>query len=230
MLKKFKNKFIVGIATLCLVVGFSAGVGANSLVESIRAQLDYRIKFLVDGEQWEPKDSAGKKLAPILYNGSTYLPVRAVSEALNVAVNWDGSTRTVVLGEQPDGRLLANLDFVRPNNNAFKTTDKGFTVQNGVDYKSGIVVNRVNSLNNLLVLRTGGQYQTGNFKLFVLENPEGINLTISNGDVVIKEVKLAPGETELTTDVNLGGVRELTLNIRGGLNANTRVFLTGTVK
>jgi len=38
---------------------------------------------------------------PFIHEGRTYLPVRAVAEALGVDVQWDGSTNTVYIGALP---------------------------------------------------------------------------------------------------------------------------------
>ena len=53
------------------------------------------IKIIVDGKQL----STSKE--PFTYNGTTYLPVRAVAEAVGKDVTWDGATKTVYLGEKP---------------------------------------------------------------------------------------------------------------------------------
>lgn len=53
------------------------------------------IKIIVDGKQL----STSKE--PFTYNGTTYLPVRAVAEAVGKDVTWDGATKTVYIGERP---------------------------------------------------------------------------------------------------------------------------------
>lgn len=49
------------------------------------------IKIMVNGE----KLSTSKE--PFIYDGTTYLPVRAVAEAVGMDVKWDGVTQTVTL-------------------------------------------------------------------------------------------------------------------------------------
>jgi len=39
---------------------------------------------------------------PFISDGRTFLPVRGIAEALGVAVNWDGDTKTVYIGENPE--------------------------------------------------------------------------------------------------------------------------------
>ena len=57
------------------------------------------IKICVDGVAMTPRDTAGKEVEPFIYNGTTYLPVRAVGEAVGKEVTYDGSTNTVYLGK-----------------------------------------------------------------------------------------------------------------------------------
>ena len=38
-----------------------------------------------------------QRVYPILYNGSTYLPLRAIGEIMNKEVVWNNSTKTITL-------------------------------------------------------------------------------------------------------------------------------------
>lgn len=40
------------------------------------------IKIFMDGEEVQPKDANGQPVEPFIYNGTTYLPVRAVGQAI----------------------------------------------------------------------------------------------------------------------------------------------------
>ena len=62
------------------------------------------IKIVIDGQKITPTDANGNIVEPIIYNGTTYLPVRAVATALGKAVYWDGPNFTVYLGDM-DGKL-----------------------------------------------------------------------------------------------------------------------------
>ncbi|WP_054694541.1 stalk domain-containing protein [Syntrophomonas palmitatica] len=93
-----KKKWMLLIAVVMLFA-FTAGAVAGPAVQNITASLASDIKFTVKGNAWTPKDANGNTLAPIIYNGATYLPVRAVGDALGVKVDWNNDTRTVILGE-----------------------------------------------------------------------------------------------------------------------------------
>lgn len=69
---------------------------ASQITKSIQATYN-NIKIIVDGQQV----STNKNNEPFIYNGTTYLPIRAVGEAVGKQVSWDGRTNTVYLGDSP---------------------------------------------------------------------------------------------------------------------------------
>jgi hypothetical protein len=77
----------------------SVGAVADTALEEIKAYLNIGVSIELKGNAWTPKDEDGNVLHPITYNGSTYLPVRAVGEAVGLKVDWNAETQTVVLGE-----------------------------------------------------------------------------------------------------------------------------------
>ncbi len=86
------------ILSVILVIVISCAVYAQNISKPINAT--YRnIKLVVDGIEVTPKDVDGNIVEPFIYNGTTYLPVRAVGQAFNKNVEWDGNTSTVYIGE-----------------------------------------------------------------------------------------------------------------------------------
>ena len=60
--------------------------------------LHYRdIKIFVNQTMIEPKDANGKVVEPFIIEGTTYLPVRAISEAFGYQVDWNGETKSVLI-------------------------------------------------------------------------------------------------------------------------------------
>ena len=103
MKKIFKGLSII----LALTFVFSAGVFASSTLESITAYLNHGIVIEYNDVVQEMTDANGQKVIPITYNGTTYLPVRAVSNMLGVKVDWDQETQTVLLGESFPNRVTS---------------------------------------------------------------------------------------------------------------------------
>lgn len=85
MKKKLRSLLIVFLSTAILLSGISY---ASSVV-----------KIVIDGKEITPRDANGKRVDPIIIDGTTYLPVRAVAEALGKEVYWDGPNYTVYLGK-----------------------------------------------------------------------------------------------------------------------------------
>lgn len=92
-----KSAAVASLLAFGLVCG-AVGAGAATGIEQIKAALNWNLKFNVDGNSWTPKDGNGKTLAPIVYNGSTYLPARALSEALGASINLKNNTIYIETG------------------------------------------------------------------------------------------------------------------------------------
>ena len=76
------NKTLTVVLIIAIVITLSLPAIASS---SRKADLYYRdIKITLDGKQLTPTDVNGNAVDPFIIDGTTYLPVRAVSEALGL--------------------------------------------------------------------------------------------------------------------------------------------------
>ena len=98
-MKKKLSRWTALALTLGAALCFAAGAAAADTLQTITAYLDSGITITLDGEVQTLKDGSGTRIYPISYNGSTYLPVRAVAGLAGLEVNWDQATRTVQLGQ-----------------------------------------------------------------------------------------------------------------------------------
>ena len=94
---KIKGMIAGSIATALIVGG---GVIAAQRSKKIEVFYD-DIQLYVDGFKVNPTDANGTKVEPFIYNGTTYLPVRAVGKAIGKDVTWDGQKKIVYLGDVP---------------------------------------------------------------------------------------------------------------------------------
>lgn len=90
-----KKKWIIPIYIAAMALTGSAGVYASSTLESITASLNHNLNIEVSGKAYKPTGPNGESLSPIVYQGTTYLPVRSISEALNTDVNYDSSNNKI---------------------------------------------------------------------------------------------------------------------------------------
>jgi len=105
-MKKSGRKLLVTLLSLLLAISVMLNVASAASLVEIKAYLNNEIKIMLNGKLFEPKLADGTKVVPITYNGTTYLPLRAISEAVGLETSWDGNTKTVYLGEksgQPSG-------------------------------------------------------------------------------------------------------------------------------
>lgn len=128
MLKKHVKKIGVLLISLSLLISTSY---AASLKKTIDVYYD-NIKIFVNNSLVNPKDGNGKPVEPFIYDGTTYLPVRAVAEALDKEVTWDGTTKSVHISDK-------------------KVVDPSIVWLNDLEYfnlQSSISVNRWSKLEN----------------------------------------------------------------------------------
>ena len=97
-----------------LIAGIFIGImiAATTVIASsgiIKKDLHYNnIKITMNGEEIKPTDANGNYVEPFIIDGTTYLPVRGVANALDLEVNWDASTNTVKLHEKNELDLFFN--------------------------------------------------------------------------------------------------------------------------
>ncbi|MBQ8002325.1 MAG: RICIN domain-containing protein [Clostridia bacterium] len=58
---------------------------------------DDNVTVILDGEVIDCRNAAGEEVPPLLIDGTTYLPVRAIANALNLDVQWDDETKSVFI-------------------------------------------------------------------------------------------------------------------------------------
>lgn len=104
--------FLSGVLTAALAVSVLTPALAALTDKTIRVSTG--ISLYIDDQKLDPKDANGNPVEPFVLNGTTYLPVRAVSEALGVPVQWEGSTWSVYVGKHASDKpavWLKDLDY-----------------------------------------------------------------------------------------------------------------------
>ncbi|OXS60953.1 hypothetical protein B1A99_05320 [Cohnella sp. CIP 111063] len=200
-----KKKLLAGVIGLSMLASMGAGAYAASNLQEIQAYLNSGLKFKVDGQPVQLRDGNGNAVLPITYKGTTYLPVRAVSDALGVAVNYDAQAATVHLGERSEG--VAILDGF---SDMYHTKDTSKTSYNGKDYKEVYFNDASGNRSGSFMLYPKKKYQ----KLYLQVAAVGKDieeLTIQeNGSMKeLLQTSVALGEGLKTIEVDIGGVEAL---------------------
>ena len=119
-----KNRILAGACVLVLAASLTVGALAASQPYTANATLSPNVTVKIDGVEQTFYSAQGKEVHPIIYNGTTYIPLRAVGELMGKNVNWDGTTGTASLsGTRTTGNVTGTPDT------AAKRTDVTFTLR-----------------------------------------------------------------------------------------------------
>ena len=74
---------------------------SNKAIEGVRKNVLVQVRkdftIVIDGKEELFRTSSGKRIYPLLYDGSTYLPLRTIGQIMGKNVDWDNATKTVTL-------------------------------------------------------------------------------------------------------------------------------------
>lgn len=95
----------------------SVSESSEGVNQTITVNLNEDIKIYYNGEVQTFKDVNGKVVYPLSYQGTTYLPVRAISNLYDADIDWISETSTVVINKDMDetpfnweGKFVSNVD------------------------------------------------------------------------------------------------------------------------
>lgn len=152
--------FLAGALTLALVMGLAVPAGAALTGKTIQVLTGAEI--YIDGVKMEPTDANGSPVETFAYNGTTYVPLRAVSEYLGKAVNWDGANQRVYIGEAPGVKQYLNTVCPPYQSNYFEMLT---TVSMSGQKYANAGRYGWNSLGGWALYNLNGQYETLSFDL-----------------------------------------------------------------
>lgn len=102
---KFEKGTLKGFAAGTLLTVLTLGTilpSSAATMKEIKVAMG-GIKIYVDGNLKKPTDVNGNVVEPMIYDGTTYLPVRALTGMLtDKEVAWDQQSQTVYIGQRPD--------------------------------------------------------------------------------------------------------------------------------
>lgn len=144
------------ILTAVAVCAASAVIGAStsSLIKNIQCQLRPDFTVVIDGVEQTFKDADGNVVYPVLYDGTTYLPVRAIGELMNKTVYWYEDEKKIEL--KSEGSTVTDADVIVPSGGS-GTQPSSESVSVSLDKakeiavsKAGLSVGEVNFTKNKL--------------------------------------------------------------------------------
>jgi hypothetical protein len=234
MFKRTKG-FIRGFICGALIFALAGAATAAVQVITQTIQVSYSgIKIYVDGNLITPKDSNGNIVEPFAYNGTTYLPIRAISEALGKTPEWDSTTQSVYIGPKPGSTqymtdVVPAYDFDYYRYFEFSsingsTNDRVWTnsVRNlisfsmaGTKYYNGCVWNPFNGVTPFSIYNLNGEYSRIMGTLAHIDK-SGMNdatLLVYYDGVLNQSIELTSDMLPQAIELDVRGVLQLKIEI-----------------
>lgn len=208
---KMKKRVTTVVISLALALSFCTGAIASGTMQSISAYLNYGIKVLYNGQTQTMKDAQGNTVYPISYNGTTYVPIRAVSNMMGIPVEWDATSNSVVLGTNPEGTdFIENLKpYSSSDVERCKASDGNPISLGGITFNSYILLGCGDLWNDGIY----AYYNlSGNYTELTFQAYSGSNRTIvftGDNDTLLKTIEIKGKALPTTYVVNVSNVQQL---------------------
>ena len=115
------KRFLKKVGSAAIIACMALGMMATALAVSGTVSKDLyfnNIKVSLDGKMVDLKDANGMAVEPFAIDGTTYLPVRAVSDAVGLDVEWDQKNQQVKLSTGTEGMTtpaISSCILVKPH-------------------------------------------------------------------------------------------------------------------
>ena len=213
------RSFLLGVLTTLLVISMAAPALAATVTKSIEVRSGIRI--FVDDQELLPKDVKGNPAEVFLYNGTTYLPARAISEAIGKPIQWDGSVQGVYIGKHssntPVGYLSRKDYFNKTGTWSFDSVTRDNL---GNEHSHSIYMSR--ALDGSITYKLNGEYDRLTASFYQRYDDRDrlasirTTLIISGDGRQLWQGTVASGIEPLNIDIDISGVLELTLEYPHG--------------
>lgn len=203
-----RSKIIVLLVVVALFYTAGVGYAASNLTE-IKAYLNGDIKFIKNGVNWRPTDDKGNEVLPIVYNGTTYLPLRVIANGFDVPVSYDGANRTVLLGSS-NTALNFYSEQVKVENKAlflYDVINKQQLVFGGKQYNGAYAFTADYLESGSIKIDFGEKFNTLHL---VIVGKENLKFKVYNGN-----------KQQLSDEISLvkGEVKEIDIDLQGSQHA-----------
>lgn len=109
-----KTKVLIMVLVMAIMMTTAVYAGVELGRSEVTATMCPDVGIVLKNETLTLKDANGDIVSPIIYQGTTYLPIRAISEAQGLEVGWDGDTTTVYVdSDMPVAEVVEEV--VPPN-------------------------------------------------------------------------------------------------------------------
>ena len=173
------------------------------------------------------KNVNGVRVYPLSYEGSTYVPIRAIGNLFGVPVEWDSATKSVVLGTSAKSQGIDLIDNFKPYsiNYGTKQVQKSEKQTKSI---GGVEANHWLSLKNgtpsseaqadaFAYYNLGGKYDTLTFEACCDEDT--VLYVYGDNETVLGEVALTANQVPQRVTISLQ--KDTQLHFQAKLSKNT---------
>ena len=90
---------LVIIVILCISISFAASTTKSTEPETVEVVINSSRAIRFNSTYRVFYNAKGDNVYPISYNGTTYLPIRAISALFSEGITWDGEKNIIYLGK-----------------------------------------------------------------------------------------------------------------------------------
>lgn len=162
-MKQFKHVciFLTGFLSAVMAMVLIASAGAALTSKTIEVSTD--VSIFVDGVKMT--DAKGNPIDAFISNGTTYVPLRAVSQYLGKAVKWDGNNRRVYIGEVPGEKQYLRSVCPPYQWEHCYYPNEGYITMAGQKYTNSLWFGRSDHLGGWALFNLNRQYSTLSFDI-----------------------------------------------------------------
>ncbi|MGN0162388.1 MAG: DUF362 domain-containing protein [Candidatus Ornithomonoglobus sp.] len=203
-----QRKITAVITTLALFVGtIAAAAFAFGTQKSIT--VEDGVTVYMNGEKLNMIDADGNPVSAFVYDGTTYLPARAISEANGKNVEWDGETGSVYITDKEQSE--------KPTE-----TQETATVYFTKDISSEGMVKIYEKLGVNLTGKVGVKMSTGEAGNTYYLHPDLIKQLVDKVNGTIIECNTAYGGSRATTAAHEQTIKDHGFDLLGGVDIMDR--------
>ena len=102
-MKKLSKLSLIDTGVLITSLVTVSSVWAYNALRKVDATANDNIKIYYDGQLKPFTEEDGSKISPVIINGRTYLPLRAIADLVGIGIEWDGATQSIKLSSNNPG-------------------------------------------------------------------------------------------------------------------------------
>ena len=95
-----KKRLWIPLGCAVCAACFIAGVSAAGLIEQVTSEIRRDFTVVIDGKEQTFKNAQGETVYPLLYDGTTYLPLRAIGNLMGKTVYWYEDEKRIELKDE----------------------------------------------------------------------------------------------------------------------------------